>query len=388
MYRRTTTDAKGDRKQTAFWYHNLRDHLNRHRRLSTGTPRREAAKIIVDRVRAVIDDRKLGPVRSVTGLPAGVVRQLVNWGVVDKAATTSIAARVDEWRDDRLRRGDSAKVKAMHARVMLIVDRLSWRWWQDIDGQRASALINSLERPDGKQHTQATRYAYFTALRAFCRWHCARTGAAMPLLNAVGSPQPTKIRGCFTLDEARALIATTRASTKTRHGMDPESRALLYQIAISAGLRAGELNAITPSCVRTGARPALMLPATITKNRRSATVPITPKLAESLTRYIAARSIALDAPLFTVPNQTAMMLRKDMKDAQIPEQAMENGRKTIRDFHSLRHTFVSLVANDPANTIQTARDLARHHSVTMTERYIHAEADDSRKAINALPFVG
>lgn len=388
MYRRTITSADGTRKTSPFWYHNLRDHLGRHRRLATGTPKREVARAIVDRVKSVMEDRKLGPVRSVVGLPQGVVRQLADWGVLDKAVTTGIAARVDEWRDDRLRRGDSQKVRAMHSRVMLIVDQLNWRWWADIDGQRASALIQSLTKADGTPHTQATRYAYFTALRAFCRWHCDRTGVAMPLLPKTGSPQATRIRGCLTLDEARALIATTRASGVERHGLDPEQRALVYEVAMSAGLRAKELTSLTPSCVRTGKHPALMLPAEITKNRRDSTVPITQALADKLAGYIAARRIAMDAGLFVVPNQSAAMIRKDMAAAKIPEQRSEHGRTTWRDFHSLRHTFISLVANDPRNTIQTARDLARHHSVTMTERYVHAEDGDSRRAVNALPFVG
>ena len=40
-------------------------------------------------------------------------------------------------------------------------------------------------------------------------------------------------------------------------------------------------------------------------------------------------------------------------------------------FHVLRHTFASWLAQSGTVTLQELRDIMRHHSITMTERYAH-----------------
>ena len=52
------------------------------------------------------------------------------------------------------------------------------------------------------------------------------------------------------------------------------------------------------------------------------------------------------------------------------ERAKMDSRKKVW-FHVLRHTFASWLAQSGTVTLQELRDIMRHHSITMTERYAH-----------------
>jgi len=52
-------------------------------------------------------------------------------------------------------------------------------------------------------------------------------------------------------------------------------------------------------------------------------------------------------------------------------------------FHDLRHSFASRLIEKGVD-IETLRDLLGHHSITVTERYIHSSDDRKRKAVELL----
>src|SRR4030095_11812936 len=54
------------------------------------------------------------------------------------------------------------------------------------------------------------------------------------------------------------------------------------------------------------------------------------------------------------------------------------------DFHSLRHSFITLVGRNGVH-FKTTQDLARHSSPTLTARYTHGFRADEIAAIEALP---
>lgn len=70
------------------------------------------------------------------------------------------------------------------------------------------------------------------------------------------------------------------------------------------------------------------------------------------------------------------------KSVGIETQFVEEGKRARSDcgFHSLRHTFVTLLRNNGAR-LQTAKELAGHNTERMTEHYTH----DSERAVLALP---
>ena len=79
------------------------------------------------------------------------------------------------------------------------------------------------------------------------------------------------------------------------------------------------------------------------------------------------------------------MLRSDLEAAGIPYED-ESERKA--DFHSLRHTFVTLLKDRNVHP-KTAQTLARHSAIGLTmDTYTHSHAADEVAAIEALPDFG
>jgi hypothetical protein len=67
-----------------------------------------------------------------------------------------------------------------------------------------------------------------------------------------------------------------------------------------------------------------------------------------------------------------------------------NNSGEVADFHSLRHTFITLVAKSGVDP-KTAKELARHSTITLAmDRYSHTELSDMYSAVerlNGLPEI-
>jgi hypothetical protein len=76
------------------------------------------------------------------------------------------------------------------------------------------------------------------------------------------------------------------------------------------------------------------------------------------------------------------MIRADLKDAGIPD-TDEIGR--VVDFHSLRHTFSSLLASSGVHP-KVAQELMRHGDINLTmSRYTHVLRGQTKEALDAMP---
>ena len=78
-------------------------------------------------------------------------------------------------------------------------------------------------------------------------------------------------------------------------------------------------------------------------------------------------------------DKTALMLRADLADANIPYKD-DSGK--VLDFHAERHTFITDLRMVPTSVRQS---LARHRSSAMTDRYTHINLHDERTALDVLP---
>ena len=139
------------------------------------------------------------------------------------------------------------------------------------------------------------------------------------------------VRGVFTRDEATQL----------------KDHRLLYDLALSTGLRLSELRRLTNENKRIiQGRTCLWLKPSDTKNRFEDILPIQEELWNKL-----------DLPLW-VPSKSwaAKYLRKDLEFLGIPVEDADGHR---RDFHSLRGTFCDLLIQD-GYPIPTVARLMRH----------------------------
>ncbi len=119
--------------------------------------------------------------------------------------------------------------------------------------------------------------------------------------------------------------------------------------------------------------------------KNQAQIPITKDLAKELKEYFKDNPAMPHTRVFLrmYQDKGAAMLRPDLALAKIEYTT----RAGTADFHSLRHTFISLLVNSGVLP-QYAQKLARHSSIVTTmKHYAHIEAEENRKAINQLPTI-
>ncbi|HTE64427.1 MAG TPA: tyrosine-type recombinase/integrase [Solirubrobacteraceae bacterium] len=159
-------------------------------------------------------------------------------------------------------------------------------------------------------------------------------------------------------------------------------------LAVYAGLRSGEVRALEVRDVdlrrgRLLVRRAFSADDVLTpKSGHERVVPLAPELqailAPALRSKLPAARVVLNSAGETPDRQAVLTATKGLQARHgLPE----------RSFHALRHAFCSLLVRRGAS-VEAVRVLAGHGSVTVTARYLHANAADLESAIGKLGGLG
>lgn len=81
--------------------------------------------------------------------------------------------------------------------------------------------------------------------------------------------------------------------------------------------------------------------------------------------------------------RTCKMIKIDLTDAGVP---YRNERGEYRDWHALRHSFITRCWKSGADP-SVVQKLARHSDIRLTMGYSHATDSDLRKATDAVPKI-
>jgi integrase len=204
-------------------------------------------------------------------------------------------------------------------------------------------------------------------------------------------------RGVLTQEELDDLFALDALETVWKGRRVPY---LVAMLAVGCGARHGEAVALRAADV--GGQTICITRSwnehagefTLPKWKSLREVPAPPRLQAELEQYIHDNNIAGEQLLFPgvdpsrpVDNKKLLdSLRGALAEIGIPPAEQARTRRFL-DMHALRHTYVTrLRAGDvPDWQIQRA---AGHRSVTMTDRYTHANAGDLKAVAgaNILPF--
>jgi integrase len=160
-------------------------------------------------------------------------------------------------------------------------------------------------------------------------------------------------------------------------------RLVIYCLSARTGLRAGELASLTPASFDFAARPpTVTVEAAYSKHRRKDVLPLRPDVAELARAYCEGRPQGVRLWPGMWWRQGAEMVRRDLADAGIP---YEDGRGRLFDFHALRHSFLTHLAESRVHP-KVAQVLARHSSIRLTlDVYTHLEAVDVAGDLDKLP---
>jgi integrase len=185
------------------------------------------------------------------------------------------------------------------------------------------ATVECLRQRGNRGRSIQTANHYLCEMKSFARWMVKdRRMPDNPLEHV--SRGNVKLdrrhdRRPLSLDEIRLLIETARQSAWVFRELAGRDRSMLYAVACVSGFRAEELSELSPSSFDLGGNPpTVTLPATCTKNGRTAVQPLPPDILQELGDYLAAR--ATDSPVWpgTWWANGAEMLRADLEGAGIP----------------------------------------------------------------------
>jgi integrase len=235
-----------------------------------------------------------------------------------------------------------------------------------------------------------TSNLYLAAIKQFCRWMVDdRRMPNNPLAHLSGGNvklDRRHDRRPLSAKELRSVLGAAGASERIFRGLSGRDRHFLYLAAMSSGFRAGELASLTPEAFALDAdAPTVTLGAAFAKNKRTATQPLPPDVAQALRCYLAEKPAALPVWPGGWLDNAAEMLQADLEAAGIPYVIDGPDGPLYADFHALRHSFIALLDKSGA-TLKEAMQLARHSDPKLTMAvYGRAQLHDLTGAVERLP---
>jgi integrase len=276
-----------------------------------------------------------------------------------------------------------------------------WNWSNlrpILEQEFGFSLPRQCPLPDEPGMSIAASNDYVSSVKNFANWMVrSRRMPENPFrylrkLNADSDPRHQR-RPALPEDFAELLLAT--AAGKTFRGITGRDRVMIYLIATTTGFRASELASLTESSFELESEsPCLRVRAAYSKRRRNDAIPLKQDIAEVLRGYIQELRLRRNKTTLVIggsnellwpgswPNKAAEMLRGDLEAAGIP---YEDGQGCFLDFHALRHTFGTNLANAGVSP-KVAQELMRHSDVKLTlNTYTHVGLYDLAGAVEKLP---
>lgn len=399
LFKAAYRDRQGRARESAKWYVEFRDHNEAIRRLPAFASKHASEEMGRNLVKLAEYHKATGgqtdPALSrwLAGLPQRTRDKLVSIGLLHPervAAGKQLADHLDDFAAALAAKGNTPfHVRVVTSRARRIIDGCGFRYYSDLDAAKVLAFLDDLRTDTEKKRgiSAQTFNFYLASIKQFCRWMVKnRRALENPVAHLDGLNVKTdrrRDRRALTVDELVRLLASTRSGPE-RAGMAGPERALLYQLAVETGLRANELRSLTRASFDLDAEtPTVAVEAAYSKRRRRDTLPLRPQLAAELRTFLAAKAPA--APAFRLSGKrrtAARMFRRDVEAAGIP---YRDAAGLVADFHSLRHTFITNLANGGVHP-KVAQALARHSTITLTmDRYAHTLMEEQSAALAALP---
>ncbi len=248
--------------------------------------------------------------------------------------------------------------------------------------QTALADVSHIKGRRGNAELSESSIAHHArSLKAFSRWLWRDGRVRDDALVHMRLPEVHDgfVRRAMEAEEAAALIATT-PTLRRRGGLTGPDRAIVYAVALGTGYRLGELCSLTPESFHLDDDPpTIFCEGEFTKNGRDATQPIRPELVEMLRPWLVGK--APGKPVFPINcDNVAPALRLDLDAAGVDSAASY-------DFHSLRHTYVTMLIKSGAS-VKVCQELARHADPKLTMNvYTHLALHDLARGLEGLAHI-
>jgi len=384
------------RREGGVWLARWFDHHGKRRERTTGTTDTAAAERILRKFLSDAAERKAGVVDS------RLDRYVLN---SRKPLLTHLA---DFIAGAKARDVTPQQAQQLETRVKRVLALARAEVIADLNPHAVQMAIADVRKGDKKHRPASVQTAahYLRNTKQFTRW-LKRDGrvASDPLadIESAGNPETDRkrVRRALADEELARLVRAAEVGPVVRKvpGVD---RAMLYRTAIGTGFRASELKSLTPESFDLQAEPpTVTVDAAYSKHRQTDVQPIRPELAEVLKPWLADKPAG--EPVFCVKGKLVNILRPDLaaareawlKEARTAAERTEREQSSflryvddagqVADFHSLRHSFISLLVSGGAS-VKTCQELARHSNPLLTiGRYSHVRLKDLTGALDGLP---
>jgi integrase/recombinase XerD len=342
----------------------------------------------VERVAALRESREQPDATLVgwlEGLPAKLRDRLARLGLLDPHAVgagRALAEHVADYERALLDRGVTTKhATLVKNRVDAILTGIGAKHLSDVTGERVGRYL--ADRRRNGLSVQSSNH-YLRAVKGLVAWLVKERRASespiahLPMMNPRIDRRHE--RRALGTDELRRLLNATRNGPE-RFGMLGAERAMLYELAVTTGLRASELRSLTRSSFDFDRRE-VTVEAAYSKRRRDDVLPLRAEVAERLRALLTCKLPG--APAFDMPkvDKLSRMVKADLTAAGVP---YADGAGRVADFHALRHTFITNLARGGVHP-RTAQELARHSTIKLTmDRYSHVARGALDDALRVLP---
>ena len=414
------TDKKtGEVTETKSWFLFFSDHQGIPRSFSAGADKESALSIDLwmRKLVACRQSKHYPPEIQIwiDAAPNRLKQKFVKWDLVSGcrvAVTQPLKEHLAEWHKTLKATGITKKqADQLLSRVLRIFDDCNFVLWPDISASKLTQCIDGIQKTvntkDGVKElgpaSEHTKRHFVRACKQFCKW-AVQDGRANtnPIEHISRSAAVETERRALTSDEIEVLLYYIRQSGSI-FKLSGEERVLLYRFAIETGLRADEIRSLTRLSFDFKQR-TVSVASTDTKNKKPAVLPLKAAMVEEIKERV--RNLMPTASVFRVPENSARMLQKDLQETRkkwikdVVQDPDEHRRRVESDFlkvqtaegkivfHSLRHTFSSLLAQSGVHP-KIAQELMRHSSIDLTMSiYTHAQAEHVAAAVDALPEFG
>jgi len=252
-----------------------------------------------------------------------------------------------------------------HAKA--VIQGCGWKYPKDVTADSFQVWRTQ------QQKSAKTLNDYLAAISGLLNWMQQFGRIPSNPLRAVGKVETrgkeVRHRRALTEDQVRRLLAAAGENKD------------VYITAVYTGLRRAELESLQWGDVKLDAVvPFLQVRASTTKNHKSALLPLHPDVVAVLREAKPTGANDGDPVFKRVPR--IYRFRSDLERAGIP---YKDGQGRVADFHSLRYTFATSLANVGAPE-RIAMELMRHSDRRLTDKaYTDSQLLQTCSSIEALP---
>ncbi len=402
--------TQGKRHQVKKWWVEFRDHLNIRRKISAFTDKtqsealgRKIEKLVTFKSLNESPDTDLS--KWLEQIPEKLQSRLASFGLINTqrlAASQSLTDHVSDFiKSLKAKKRTPKHIKHVNSTLLRIFDECKFIHWSDISATQLETYLSDIQ--ECEQLSARTFNHKLKTVKQFCTW-MVRNGKATlsPILNLECINEETDkrlVRRSLEPEEIRYLLQYLQQAP-ANSGMDGYSRSLFYRLTCETGLRSDEIRSLHVSSFNFS-KNTVTVKAAYSKRKREDTLPIRPDTAKELQGFFKNKHPNTKA--FNAPEKTGKMLKADLASARdnwisevkcSPQEFQRrlesdflkvDSDRGIVDFHSLRHTTGSLLADAGVHP-KVAQEIMRHSDINLTmNTYTHVLRGRESEAVAALP---